>query len=107
MTQIESPLHLQVEHDGAVTTVRLSGELDAATAGYLRDCLAEVYLQGERRVLLDLGELDFMDSTGIGVLVAALKRQRQDGGELALRSPKGTVRKVLELTQLDSVFIIS
>jgi anti-sigma B factor antagonist len=108
--QIQIPttlLELSTEHDGLVTTLRLVGELDASTAPELRTRLAELYDGGRRCVVLDLSQLDFLDSTGLGVLVGALKRFRHDGGELALRDPRPTVRKVLALTTLDKLFLVA
>jgi anti-sigma B factor antagonist len=107
MTQITSDFRLDVERDdGCVVTVRLQGELDLGTADVLRSCLAELYASGRRQVVLDLSELDVIDSTGLGVLVAGLKRFRADDGQLAVVHPAPRVRKVFELTKLDTEFLI-
>ena len=106
MTQLDTTFRLEVDDD-TVTCVRVMGELDVSTAPQLRECLHQLYLSGQRRVVLDLAELDFIDSTGIGVMVGALKRFRDDDGDVALRSPNRLVQKVLELTCLDRVFILA
>jgi anti-sigma B factor antagonist len=62
--------------------------------------------QGRRRVILDLGELRFIDSTGLGSLVGARKRVRESGGELVLTNTAQRIVKLLEITGLDAVFMI-
>lgn len=81
--------------DGASVTVR--GEVDMATAPQLRDTLMALVDAGVTRVALDCRGLDFLDSSGIGVLIAVRKRLGDDGS-LTLEAPPAHVRKVLELT---------
>lgn len=84
----------------------VSGELDAAGAPELRQAVLEVLGEGCRRLLLDLSEVDFIDSFGLGVLIGALKRVRTLNGELRLVVTERRVRRVLELCDLDRVFDI-
>jgi anti-sigma B factor antagonist len=81
--------------DGASVVVR--GEVDMATAPQLRDLLFELVEAGETRISLDCRGLEFLDSSGIGVLIAVRKRLGDDGS-LTLEAPPAHVRKVLELT---------
>jgi anti-sigma B factor antagonist len=97
---------VETEDDGVVHRLRLIGELDAATVEVLRSAVSEAMGNGAERVVLDLGELDFVDSTGLGALIGALKRMRESGGELALTAVRPRVVKLLELTGLDKVFTI-
>jgi anti-sigma B factor antagonist len=78
-------------------TVIVRGEIDTATAPQLRDLLNELVDGGSTRILLDCRALDFLDSSGIGVLVAVRKRLGEDGA-LTLEAPPAHVRKVLDLT---------
>lgn len=87
--------------------VRLLGELDMATASLLRDELVRLTSEGATLVTVDMADLAFIDSTGLSVLITALKRLRQQGGDMALRSPTPGTRKVLEITGLTEVFSIS
>lgn len=87
--------------------VKVVGELDLATAPRLRDVLVELADQGATQVTVDLTEMDFIDSTGLSVLIAALKRLRESGGDLALRSPSAAAMKVFEITGVARVFTIS
>ena len=85
----------------------LRGELDLATAPRLREELLWLIAGGIREVIVDLGHLDFIDSTGLSVLVMAMKRLRENGGDLVLQSPQPEALKVFELTGLNKVLAIS
>ena len=90
--------------DGEVV-VAVRGEIDVVTAPYLWETIAEV-ISDTKRLVVDLSETEFIDSTGLGVLVRALKRLRHHGGDLILRSPKSNARKVLHMTSLDRVMTV-
>ncbi|MFL6204606.1 MAG: STAS domain-containing protein [Acidimicrobiales bacterium] len=81
--------------------VRASGDLDLTTAPRLRERVVKVVTGGQPHVVLDLQQVDFVDSTGLGVLVGLLKRTRSQGGDLRLVSTRLSLQKVLELTSLD------
>ena len=100
-------LQVIVSRTDAAHEVRLLGELDMATASLLRDELLRLTTDGATQVTVDMAELSFIDSTGLSVLITALKRLRQQGGDMALRSPTPGTRKVLEITGLTEVFSIS
>ena len=104
---IDGDLEVIVSSAEARHEVRLLGELDMSTAPRLRDELARLTSDGARLVTLDLSDLAFIDSTGLSTLITALKHLRQQGGDLALRSPTPGTRKVLEITGLTQVFSIS
>ena len=97
---------LEYTHAGATTTLRLVGELDISNTQDLRDCFTALVKAGQDRIVVDLSELDFIDSMGLGALVGGLKRLRGVGGEFLLKDPSPRVLKVLELTGLDEVFTI-
>lgn len=100
-------LEVVVSSGDATYEVRLVGELDLATADLLRNELGRLAGNGATLVTLDLADLGFIDSTGLSVLITALKRFREQGGDMALRSPTAGTRKVLEITGLTEVFSIS
>ena len=104
-----NPGELQVTVSGAEPEyeVRLLGELDMSTAPQLRDELLRLVSDGATMVTVDLSQLAFVDSTGLSVLITGLKRLRQQGGDLALRSPTPGTLRVLEITGLTEVFPIS
>ncbi|HYH50231.1 MAG TPA: STAS domain-containing protein [Acidimicrobiia bacterium] len=92
------------QEDGEVV-VAVRGEIDIVTAPVLWEMIVEV-ISDTKRLVVDLTETEFIDSTGLGVLVRALKRLRHHGGDLILRSPKPNARKVLHMTSLDRVISI-
>ena len=104
-----NPGELLVQVSGAEQAyeVHLHGELDMSTAPQLQQELLRLTSEGATAVTVDLSELGFVDSTGLSVLVTGLKRLREMGGDLALRSPTPGTRRVLEITGLTGVFAIS
>jgi anti-sigma B factor antagonist len=86
------------------TVLEVGGEVDVYTAPRLRERLVELIDAGGRDVIVDLGRVDFLDSTGLGVLVGALKRLRSAGGTFALVCNKEPLLKIFRITALDQVF---
>lgn len=84
--------------------LQVDGEVDIYTAPKLREKLVELIDSGNDRIVVDLEGVGFMDSTGLGSLVAGLKRIRERDGELAIVCTKEPVLKVLGITGLDRVF---
>ncbi|MQA28172.1 MAG: anti-sigma factor antagonist [Micromonosporaceae bacterium] len=87
--------------DAAV--IGLSGDLDLATAPELRTALHEA-LTERAKIVVDMSDLRFLDSTGLGVLVRVHKKAKAAGGVVAFTSVPGNVVKILEVTCLDRVF---
>ncbi|MDQ6617924.1 MAG: STAS domain-containing protein [Actinomycetota bacterium] len=87
--------------------VVVSGELDMYTAPRLRQELVGLVAGGARQVTVDLGAVNFVDSTALGVLVGGLKRLRQVDGDLTIKSPTPGTLKVLELTGLTKIFTVT
>jgi anti-sigma B factor antagonist len=84
----------------------VSGEVDIYTAPKLRERLVELIDGGSRAVVVNLEGVSFMDSTGLGSLVAGLKRMSDQGGRLTLVCTREPVLKVLQITGLDRVFAV-
>jgi anti-sigma B factor antagonist len=101
---IDLVLESRIESGWGVLEVK--GEVDLYTSPQLRDKVTELIEQGQSRLVIDLTDVGFMDSSGLGVLVTALKRARERDGALALVCPEGSVHKVLTITGLDRVFPI-
>jgi anti-sigma B factor antagonist len=81
--------------------------VDIYTAGKLRDAVNEAVENGHYRLAVDLADMEFMDSSGLGVLIAALKRLKEHEGELVLVSPRDQMRRILKLTGLDKILTIA
>lgn len=89
-----------VEYEGENQVVTVRGEVDAYSAPQLRACLDEVTAAAQGPVVVDVSNVGFIDSTGVGVLVASVKRLRSEGRTLVLRQPTRQMTKLLEMTGL-------
>ena len=88
-------------HNCAVLAV--TGEVDVATAPQLRQEAVRLAASGHTNLVIDLSGVDFLDSTGLGVIVGVLKRVRTHGGELAVAGAENHVRKVFEITRISDI----
>lgn len=86
---------------GAVLT--LAGEIDMTSAPQLRQQLADLFGQGVRTIVVDLSRVTFLDSSGLGALVAAHHELAGDGGRLKLAAATPQVQKILQITRLGNV----
>src|ERR1700679_3813982 len=100
------PLEIEVQSSDERTLVTLSGELDASTATFLYDKLSDLEVDDVHHVVLDLAQVTFMDSTGLGVIVTEHKRLAHSGGSLTIFSPPSSVRRLFEITGLTSLLDI-
>src|SRR3984893_17803019 len=98
-------LHVESRQpDSGVTVLAPTGRLDVAGAPALKDAVSEAMKNGKPRLVIDMEGVSFVDSSGLGSVVAALKQVRTSQGDLRLAAPNQQVRVVLELTTLDRVF---
>ena len=95
---------LEVDRVGDDDVITVGGELDMYTVPRLRQAIADVAGDGPLSIVLDFQGVEFIDSTGLGVLVGALRRVRQSEGRLVIRGLRPNVFKVFEITGLDEVF---
>lgn len=89
--------------DGKVAVVKLDGRLNMVAAPRLKSAIEEVVERGGTHVVVDLTAVSFMDSSGLGALIAALKKARQAQGDLRIAGVNEQVATVLKLTNLDRV----
>ena len=94
-------LTLNTRDEAGHTVLAVSGEVDVYTAPALRDRIADLLDSGQHQLVIDLGGVEFLDSTGLGVLVGGLKRVR-----LSLVCPQERVLKLFRITGLDEVFTV-
>jgi anti-sigma B factor antagonist len=97
-------LGLDVSEQNGHAVLAVSGEVDVATVPRLREQLHALVAEGNQRIIVNLDGVDFLDSTGLGVLVGALKRVRSNDGDLFLVCTQPRIRKVFEVTGLTKVF---
>ncbi|MDE0804934.1 MAG: STAS domain-containing protein [Acidimicrobiales bacterium] len=92
---------------GGWTVLTATGEIDVAAAPGLREKLVELIEDGTNELVVDLEGVDFIDSTGLGVLVGAVRRARAADGDVRLVCTNSRLLKVFDVTGLDDVFAIA
>jgi anti-sigma B factor antagonist len=90
----------QQEH----TVLSVGGEIDVYTAPQLRQRLIELVEEGSQHIVVDMEHVEFLDSTGLGVLVGGLKRVRALDGSLRLVCAQERILKIFRITGLEKVF---
>jgi anti-sigma B factor antagonist len=94
-----------VRQIGQITVVDLNGKITIGEGDViLREKVQEILETGQKKVLLNLEKVSYMDSAGIGELVACYKRTKEKGGNVKLLKPSGKVSDLLALTKLEEVF---
>jgi len=93
------------EVDGT-TVVAVGGEIDVYTAPKLRDRITDLVAEGVYDIVIDLEAVEFLDSTGLGVLVGGLKKVRAHEGSLRLVCTQERLLKIFKITGLGKVFSI-
>ncbi len=99
-------MHSEYTNNGSQVIVKLSGSIYVEDAAKLRENLLNHIEQGHNNFLLDLEKVDYIDSSGLGVLVAINKRTLQNRGKLIIKGINGLVKELFELTRLTKVFEI-
>lgn len=88
------------------TIISVGGEIDVYTAPRLRDRITELVADGSYRIVIDMEAVEFLDSTGLGVLVGGLKKVRAHDGSLELVCTQDRLLKIFRITGLAKVFAI-
>lgn len=100
----DGPFGVAISSIGSTRTVTTTGELDLSNVGTLSGVLDDLYREGAETIVLDLGLLDFIDSSGLALLVLSHKRFNLSGGDCCLRllpAQADSVRRTFALTGLD------
>jgi anti-sigma B factor antagonist len=97
---------IEVAHDGEWIVVRLEGEIDVVSAPAAHERIAELQALGYGNIRVDLERVEFLDSQGINLLVAARKGAVAAGGQVEIHNPPDRVMEVLEIMKLDDIFTI-
>jgi anti-sigma B factor antagonist len=98
-------LTITVEAGEEYTLCRPEGELDAYTVGTFRESLAE--LTDAQHLLIDLSEVPFMDSAGLGALIGGIRRTREAGGDVAVACGRPTLTRLLHTTGFDRIVAVT
>ena len=89
---------------GDCAVLQVTGEVDVYTAPMLRERIRDIAAKGAVHLIADLRQVDFLDSTGLGVLVGGLKRLREDDGSLALVITTPRLLRIFQITGLTKAF---
>lgn len=103
---MEMDLGIDVARDGGIAIIRLTGELDAYTSGRFREVMIDTISTGAEHLLINLANVEYIDSSGLGALVGGLKRISERNGRMVIVASRPQVRKVFEITGLEKVFSI-
>jgi anti-sigma B factor antagonist len=103
---VVTPLVLEVEGTPTQPVLTARGEIDVATSPRLRAELTRLIAGGATQITLYFQDVSFVDSSGLGVLVGAYKRLRENGrGQIRIVGAQPSVRKVFEITGLESALL--
>ena len=99
-------MDIEVTQTGGVTLVVPKGDLDMGTADQMKRTLSDLIEKGQSKLVMDLTGVAYVDSSGLGALVAAMKQARAVGGNLKLCGLQEDVRSIFEMTRLIKVMAV-
>lgn len=103
-----TPSQLEVvDRSDTAASARLSGDLDIVTSDDVKRELVELIDAGHRELSLDLADIGFVDSSGLGVLVAVHRHAEAQGGSFVVRSTPPQVRRLFEITRLGDLLTVA
>lgn len=97
-------LSLHTRTEGEFEIIDVAGEIDVYTAPRLREALVDLVAKGRHNLIIDVERVEFLDSTGLGVLVGGLKRVRSHDGSLDVVCTQDRLLKIFRITGLTKVF---
>lgn len=89
-----------------VWNIKLDGEVDIYTAGSLKDAFMKMLEENKENIKIDAEKLDYIDSTGLGVLIGVLKKLREEEKNIIILNIKPSIKKLLNITGLDKIFVV-
>jgi len=101
---IETPFSIDVKRLNDTAVVRLAGSCTMTASGRLAECMVTLASERLKLIVVDMGQLDFIESTGLGAIVAGYVRSRRHQGEVRLASPAPEIGHLLEVTRLNQLF---
>ena len=99
-------LTIRTENRGSAVLVHPVGDVDLTASPVLRQVLKQVQSSRPQKLVVDLAEVPYMDSSGVATLVEAMQIARKNGTKMALCSLQDKVRSIFEIARLDTVFTI-
>lgn len=99
-------MEMAIREEGPVRILVLEGRLDAAVAAQVKERIQELLDEGNQHLVLDLGGVTFLDSSGLGALVSCLRRVKEKKGEIKLAALRPEVRSIFDITRVSRLFQI-
>ncbi|UCC45184.1 MAG: STAS domain-containing protein [Candidatus Zixiibacteriota bacterium] len=99
-------MEIELREEGGVVVLTLKGRLDLASGSGLKEQVKELLNKEKNLLHLNLSQVDFINSSGLGVLVSIMKEARLGKGRLTLSDLASYVREIFEITQLSHIFEI-
>ncbi len=100
------PFHMEVRQDGPAAVIRIRGSAGMTEAERLRTELEALALRKTPTIVLDLTEMDFISSMGLGAIINGHLKCRHHNGRVVLVNPQASVRRLLETTRLTKLFSV-
>jgi anti-sigma B factor antagonist len=100
-------MRVEVTREGDTVVVAPSGEVDLSRSPKLRNALRDAQASRPKRVVIDLSDVEYMDSSGVATLVEAYQVARRNGSKMVLCGLMDRVKSIFEIAKLDSVFTIT
>lgn len=101
-----NPCGISVHKDKDCAVVSVAGRIDAVSAGLLETELSGLISQGERAIIVDMGNLEYISSSGLRVLLAAKKNLKKTGGDLSIAALTPFVKEVFEISGFQRIFSV-
>lgn len=109
LKQEEVKMSLQIvssfDQDKNFWKIELSGEIDIATAKSFKDAIDKAYQEQRNDIMLHFDHLNYIDSTGLGVIIGALSRMKENSNRIQILNPKQNIKKLLTITNLDQILL--
>ena len=99
-------MEIKVREDGKVQILACVGRMDAQVSALLKEHIQELLDTGATQLIMDLEGLEFLDSSGLGALVACLRRVKEKKGEIKLAGLRPEVRSIFDITRVSRLFHI-
>jgi len=98
---------IEISHEGKAVIVSLRGEIDHHNAAFLRKEIDKlIYEKRPSKLILDLADIEFMDSSGLGLIMGRYSLIRELGGELSVRNPNDNIVRICKLAGMERMIRI-
>lgn len=99
-------MQIKISQAGDVTQVQIDDRMEADTVQVFRDAMSRLVGAGKIKVVINLGKVSFIDSSGLGCIVSVLRQFRQNDGDIKLACITDSIRPLIEIVRLHRVFDI-